>query len=69
MLPKYKLLTQITNSMFDFENLEVYKKSKALNKEVLDFLRCNKQIDSFLRDQLKRAAISATINIVEGKGE
>jgi len=55
--------------MFDFENLEVYKKSKALNKEVLDFLRCNKQIDSFLRDQLKRAAISATINIVEGKGE
>ncbi len=55
--------------MFDFENLEVYKKSKELNKEVLLFLSSNKQIDSYIRDQLKRAAISITINIAEGSGK
>jgi four helix bundle protein len=55
--------------MFDFENLEVYKKSKELNKEVLLFLSQNKQIDSYIRDQLKRATISITINIAEGSGK
>lgn len=55
--------------MFDFENLEVYKKSKELNKEVLLFLSNNRQIDSYIRDQLKRAAISITINIAEGSGK
>jgi len=55
--------------MFDFENLEVYRKSKELNKEVLLFLSTNKQIDSYIRDQLKRAAISITINIAEGSGK
>ncbi len=55
--------------MFDFENLEVYRKSKELNKEVLLFLSNNKQIDSYIRDQLKRATISITINIAEGSGK
>lgn len=55
--------------MFDFENLDVYKKSKELNKEVLLFLSQNKQVDSYIRDQLKRAAISITINIAEGSGK
>jgi len=48
--------------MFDFENLNVYKKSRELNKEVLGFLRENKRIDSYLRDQLRRASISIVIN-------
>ena len=55
--------------MFDFENLEVYKKAKALNKEILGFLRDNKNIDSYIRDQLKRASISMVINIAEGSGK
>jgi four helix bundle protein len=55
--------------MFDFENLEVYKKAKALNKEILVFLRDNKQLDSFIRDQLKRASISIVLNIAEGSGK
>ena len=55
--------------MFDFEKLEVYKKAKELNKEVLKFLKENKQIDSYLRDQLRRASISAVINIAEGSGK
>jgi len=55
--------------MFDFENLEVYKKAKELNKIVLSFLRQNKIIDSYLRDQLRRASISMVINIAEGSGK
>jgi four helix bundle protein len=55
--------------MFDFEKLEVYKKAKDLNKEILKNLRDNKQIDSYLRDQLKRASISIVINIAEGSGK
>lgn len=54
--------------MFDFEKLSVYTKSKNLIKEILRFLKNNKQIDSFLRDQLKRASISMVINIAEGSG-
>jgi len=55
--------------MFDFENLDVYKKAKELNKEVLRFLKENKNIDSYLRDQLRRASISTVINIAEGSGK
>jgi four helix bundle protein len=55
--------------MFDFENLDVYKKTKELNKEVLKFAKENKQIDSYLRDQLRRASISTVINIAEGSGK
>ncbi len=54
--------------MFDFENLSVYKKTKALNKDVQKFLKENKQIDTYLRDQLRRASISMVINIAEGSG-
>jgi four helix bundle protein len=55
--------------MFDFEKLEVYQKSKELNKEILGYLRNNKQVDSYIRDQLKRASISIIINIAEGSGK
>jgi len=55
--------------MFDFENLKVYKEAKELNKEILKFLKENKQIDSYLRDQLHRASISMVINIAEGSGK
>lgn len=55
--------------MFDFENLEVYRKAKDLNKEILKFLKENKQIDSYIRDQFKRASISIVINIAEGSGK
>ena len=55
--------------MFDFENLSVYGKAEDLNKEILKFLKENKQIDSYLRDQLRRASISMVINIAEGSGK
>ena len=68
-IPNSKLHTQITINMFDFEKLDVYKKSKELNKEVLKFLKENKQIDVYLKDQLRRASISMVINIAEGSGK
>ena len=55
--------------MFDFENLEVYKKAKALHKEIMMFLRENKLMDNYIHDQLKRASISIVINIAEGSGK
>lgn len=55
--------------MFDFEKLDVYGKAKELNKEILKFLKENKQIDSYVRDQLRRASISTVINIAEGSGK
>ncbi len=55
--------------MFDFENLNVYKKAKELNKEVLRFLKDNKNTDPYLKDQLRRASISMVINIAEGSGK
>ena len=54
--------------MFDFEKLTVYKKAKDLNKEILKFLKENKRLDAYLKDQLKRASISIVINIAEGSG-
>lgn len=55
--------------MFDFEKLEVYQKAKSLNKEVLQFIRENSHLDSYLRDQLKRPSISIVTNITEGSGK
>lgn len=55
--------------MFDFEKLDVYQKAKALNKDVQHLLRSNKNFDSYIRDQLRRAAISMVINIAEGSGK
>jgi len=52
--------------MFDFEKLEVYQFAKELNKKVIRLLRDAKAIDSYIRDQLKRASISSVINIAEG---
>ena len=49
--------------------MDVYRKAKELNREVLKFLKENKQIDSYIRDQLKRASISIVINIAEGSGK
>ena len=55
--------------MFDFEKLDVYRGAKELNKEILKFLRENKHIDSYIRDQLRRASVSTVINIAEGSGK
>ena len=55
--------------MFDFEKLDVYRKAKELNKEILKFLKENRYFNSYIRDQLRRASISVVINIAEGSGK
>ncbi len=55
--------------MFDFEKLSVYTKAKFLNKNILTLLKTRRSIDSYIKDQLRRASISMVINIAEGSGK
>jgi len=64
-----KTQTHTKQNMFDFEKLEVYNKTKVLNKGILSLLKYKNKLDSFLKDQLKRASISMVINIAEGSGK
>lgn len=52
--------------MFDFENLEVYKKAKAFNTEINSSILRNDNLDSVLKNQLRRASLSIVLNIAEG---
>ena len=54
--------------MFDFEKLEVYKKIRKVNIELLKFIYATPDMDPFLRDQLKRASLSILLNLSEGTG-
>ena len=52
--------------MFDFENLEVYKKAKAFNTEINSSILRNDNLDSVVKNQLRRASLSIVLNIAEG---
>ena len=54
--------------MFDFENLEVFKKAKKSHLEIRCFLKEQKQIPRFYNDQLSRSSLSVVLNIAEGSG-
>jgi four helix bundle protein len=54
--------------MFDFEKLQVYQLTKVVSAEILRFCFTNRDIDNFLRDQLKRAIIGVQLNLSEGTG-
>ena len=54
--------------MFDFEKLDVYQKLFALNVRVLKWMAGNKNLDIYLRDQWRRATLSAAFNLAEGTG-
>jgi len=54
--------------MFDFEKLEVYNKVQDVNVKVLTYLSGAGAIDSYIRDQWKRASLSALFNLAEGTG-
>ena len=55
-------------TMFNFQNLEVYKKSKsfhiACKKVILDG-----KLEKYVTDQLGRASFSVPLNIAEGSGK
>jgi len=52
--------------MFDFENLEVYKKAKALNSLVYKSILVTGSLDAVIKNQLRRASFSIVLNIAEG---
>lgn len=52
--------------MFDFENLEVYKKAKAFNATVGRSVLKIETLDGVTKNQLRRASLSVVLNIAEG---
>ena len=57
------------SDMFPYENLDVYKKAYAANQVVYRFLKGNKSIPAYAKDQLGRASLSITLNIAEGSAK
>jgi four helix bundle protein len=53
--------------MFDFQNLEVYKKAKVFHSEVKSFIEIT-SLSYTEKDQLYRASFSIALNIAEGSG-
>ena len=54
--------------MFEFQNLEVYKKSKTFHIECKNLI-LTKKLDNYVKDQLSRASFSIVLNIAEGSGK
>jgi len=54
--------------MFDFEKLDVYRKIRELNSELLPWIFEKQKEHSYLCDQLKRASLSSMLNLSEGTG-
>lgn len=53
--------------MFDFQNLEIYKKAKTFHINSLQIIQSN-NFDKIVKDQLYRASLSIVLNIAEGSG-
>ena len=53
--------------MFDFQKLEVYKKSKSFHISCCEIIE-SESLNSVISDQLFRASFSVCLNIGEGSG-
>jgi len=54
--------------MFDFEKLNLYQRIRVVAVEIYKFSVVNQNIDSVLKDQLKRSSSSVMLNLAEGTG-
>ena len=55
--------------MFTYENLDVYKKAQHTNQKVYRFLKTNKTIAPYIRNQLGKSSLSVMLNIAEGSAK
>jgi four helix bundle protein len=55
--------------MFSYEKLDVYKKAYLVNQKVYRFLKNNKNLPAYLRDQFGRASLSIMLNVAEGSAK
>lgn len=58
----------ILKTMFEFQKLEVYKKSKLFHTTCRTIMSSNK-LPKYINDQLGRASFSVALNIAEGSGK
>lgn len=54
--------------MFEFQNLEVYKKAKEFHKSCKEIIK-SKKLEHFVNDQLGRASFSIVLNIAKGSAK
>jgi four helix bundle protein len=54
--------------MFEFQNLDVYKKAKTFHLDCKSLISKNK-LDNYVRDQLGRASFSIALNVAEGSAK
>jgi four helix bundle protein len=54
--------------MFDFQNLDIYKKSKSFHVSCKKII-LERKLDRYVNDQLGRASFSIPLNIAEGSGK
>ncbi|HYD22428.1 MAG TPA: four helix bundle protein [Flavipsychrobacter sp.] len=55
--------------MFPYEKLEVYKIAFNTNRAIYRYLKNNKSIPGYAKNQLGRAALSIMLNIAEGSAK
>jgi four helix bundle protein len=55
--------------MFSFEKLEVYNKAYHANQQVYRFLKNDRNIPFYVKNQLGKACLSIILNIAEGSAK
>ena len=54
--------------MFDFEKLEVYQIAKGVVTDSLKIIYSNTNLDTYIKDQWKKASMDILLNLAEGTG-